>query len=244
MADAEDNDGPNYQVVLGVDVSLTNTGMAWLESPTGERQTHSIESPHRAGIEDSHLTYGDIPKGSVIPLGIRLDRLCSDVTIAVGDLWQPKPKLAVVESGFSGGKGPSATKLGMASAAVLIALTRMYVPTVLIPPKTRAKFATGNGGADKEAVLEAAVNQFGYETLQGEYPKPKGCSQEQWKLNYDRADALILAFIGAYLIGESFEIPGFYLYPEQEGAIEKLPPWQDTAASDIAIELEPGEEPF
>lgn len=240
-----EDDSTDYRVVLGVDVSLTNTGLAWLESPTGDCQTHCIPAPARAGADDMHRAYGDIAKGAPVPLGVRLDRLYSDVTVAAWDMWKPTPMLAIVESGFSGGQGPSAVKLGMASGVVITALTRLYIPTVMVPPKTRAKFATGSGNAHKEAVLQAACEQFGYVTAQdGQYPKPQGCSQAEWEKNYDMADALILAYIGAYLIGEGFEIPGAYLYPEQEEALDKLPPWQDHAASDINITLMPGEEPF
>lgn len=241
----EDSAGSSgYSVVIGVDVSLTGTGMAWLESPSGESLTHRIVSLPRAGADDSHRAVGVIPKGEVIPIGVRLDRLYSDVTIAVGDLWNPKPMLAVVESGFSGGQGPAATKLGMASGIVITALTRLYIPVVMVPPKRRAKFATGDGNADKEAVLKAAVEQFDYKTIQGVYPKPASMAQAVWALNYDRADALVLAVMGACLIGDSFEVPGLHIFPEQWEVIDAMDAWQAHGFSDVSIDLGDEEDPI
>jgi Holliday junction resolvasome RuvABC endonuclease subunit len=239
-----------YQVVLGMDPSLSGTGMAWLESPSGDSLTHRIEAPHRSPLDDSHRAVGEILKGSVVPLGVRLDRLCSAVTIAVGDLWSPWPKLCVMEQPFTNPKTPQAgIAVAQAQTAALIALTRLYIPVVLVPPKTRAKFATGNGNAGKPDVLTAAVDQFGFKPCTGyeedgteiltEDPvKPDDVTNALWIKNYDRADAYILAVIGAFLLGESFEIPGLDLYDEQYEAIEKLPSFEEM------LVIEDEEEPF
>lgn len=224
---------PGYQVVLGVDVSLTGTGLAWLESPSGDRLTARLSNPARATADDIHRAVGAIPKGSPVPLGVRLDRLCSHVTIAVGDNWSPLPKLAVIERPFSNPKTPGTNVLlGMAQAAVLIALTRMYIPVVFVPPKTRAKFATGNGNAGKPDVLTAAVEQFGYQGTHGQTEPTSDISKVKWSEHYDHADALILAVIGGHLLGEGFEIPELLLYDEQYEALAALPDLSDLMGAD------------
>lgn len=226
--------GMGYRVVLGVDVSLTGTGLAWLESPSGDRLTARIANPARAVADSSHRAVGEILKGAPVPLGVRLDRLCSDVTIAVADNWSPLPKLAVIERPFSNPKTPGTNELlGMAQGAVLIALTRLYIPTVFVPPKTRSKFATGNGNASKDEVLAAAVEQFGYSGTDGftHHPVGENITKARWAEHYDHADALILAVIGGYLLGEGFEIPDLQLYDEQYEALEKLPDLSELLAT-------------
>jgi hypothetical protein len=65
----------------------------------------------------------------------------------------------------------------------------MGIPYALVAPAQVKQFATGNGGADKFAMVEAARQRFG--DLAGWRP-----------LSPDEADALWLAAMGAQWLGE------------------------------------------
>ncbi|WP_062906490.1 hypothetical protein [Mycobacterium avium] len=60
------------------------------------------------------------------------------------------------------------------------------IPTAVIPPATRAKWATGKGNADKRTVLA---------TVRDWWPATRIA-------NHDQADALVLAAIGAFHAGD------------------------------------------
>ena len=62
--------------------------------------------------------------------------------------------------------------------------------TAIVPPKTRAKYATGNGGASKDAVFAAAIRRYKDVDFDGN----------------DAADALILAAMGADYLGHPLAI--------------------------------------
>lgn len=229
----------DYRVALGCDVSMAGTGLAWLESPTGDGSSLRIDNPARNPRDSTHRAVGTILKGAVVPLGVRLERLHSRTVIHLGDEWKPLPCLAVMERAFVNPKmAATAITLGQAQSAVLLALTHLYIPSVLVPPKTVKKFACGNGNATKDDVLRAAVEQFHFTATEGMIEKPDGMSQAEWSKFYDRADAWILAVIGGYLLGEAFEIPDLLLYDEQEEALEALPDLSELYITDDE------EEPF
>lgn len=129
------------RTVLGVDPSLSSTGVAlWREGGTFSTWCLTT-SP-----------------GDALPA--RLAELAADVVaVAEGAL---RPAVAVVERGFSGGKGPSAWLNGCAAGALIAALEGAGIRCVLVPPKVRAKLATGKGTADKLDVLDAARLRLGY----------------------------------------------------------------------------------
>jgi Holliday junction resolvasome RuvABC endonuclease subunit len=58
------------------------------------------------------------------------------------------------------GRGVSLGELG---GAVRVGLADVGIPFVVVPPKSRAKYATGRGDADKYEVLAAAIRRLGYQ---------------------------------------------------------------------------------
>jgi crossover junction endodeoxyribonuclease RuvC len=120
-----------YPKFMGLDLSLTSTGV----SVNGE--TFSIK-PKIRGVE------------RLIEISDRI------VSQAVGS-----GCIAVVIEGYSfGSKFSRAHSLGELGGVVKVALHRLGLPIVEVPPKCRAKFATGNGNANKDDVLNALKEQF------------------------------------------------------------------------------------
>lgn len=68
-------------------------------------------------------------------------------------------------------------------------LTAAGVPVLPVPPSCRAKYATGKGNAGKDEVLLAASRRYPHAPIVGN----------------DDADAVVLAAIGARLLGEPIE---------------------------------------
>lgn len=98
--------------------------------------------------------------------------------------YPPVPHLAVYEGPALGGPGVVG-KLTSASlrAVVLLRLFELDVPAVLVEPGALKRYATGNGNASKEAMIEAA------EEL-GAHPR-----------NDDEADAFLLRHLGRAAYG-------------------------------------------
>lgn len=148
--------------VVGIDPSITSTGVAVWPS-VGQPETWVL---------------GTVAGDS---LPSRLHELATDLREVLSEY---EPILAVIERGFSGGKGPSAWINGTAAGALIEALEDLGIPVVIVPPKVRAKLATGSGSADKIDVLDAARSRLGYVGKQ-----------------FDEVDALWLALAGAMLLG-------------------------------------------
>lgn len=120
-----------YPKLMGLDLSLTSTGV----SVNGE--TFSIK-PKTRGIE-------------------RLVEI-SDRLINLAESAQP---IAVIIEGYSfGSKFSRAHSLGELGGVVKVALHKSGFSIVEVPPKCRAKFATGNGNANKDQVMAALKEKF------------------------------------------------------------------------------------
>jgi Holliday junction resolvasome RuvABC endonuclease subunit len=129
-------------LVIGVDPSITSTGVAIVDD-NGWRCWHISTDPRFSEVE-------------------RLSELATDLREIVRQELE-RPALAIVERGFSGGKGPTAWVNGASAGALIAALTQMCgVATLLVAPKVRAKLATGKGNADKIDVRDAAIARLGY----------------------------------------------------------------------------------
>jgi Holliday junction resolvasome RuvABC endonuclease subunit len=105
--------------VIGLDLSLTNTGIA--------RHDGTLEKPK-------------YPKG--VDGDRRLLHLKTSVKLAATGA-----RLAVLEGYVT--RSPAASSLGMVHGVVRVALMGMSVPYTVIPPATLKKFATGSGAATK-----------------------------------------------------------------------------------------------
>jgi len=180
-------------VVLGIDASVRSTGLSFLEAPSGDSLSLTLE-PTGTGLQE------------------RMASIKNGLYRALRDEWDPLPMLAVMERGFSApikgaNSGPSATKLGMVQGVILSALDELQIPCFVLSPKTVKKFATGNGNATKDQVLEAAMQQLGLES--------SGPLKKDLLKDYDRADSLWLAHIGGLTI-DGFDSGTEYEYEQLE----------------------------
>jgi crossover junction endodeoxyribonuclease RuvC len=164
--------------VLGIDPSLTSTGVALI---TSDRQitTHRVESaPPKRGRA------GKTPP----TLLERRERIRSIVDRAANLVlpWQAPVDLAVIEGPSYGSVGAGTWERGWLWGALVDRLALAEVPVAVVPPTVRAKWATGSGSAGKSPV---AVH------LSRMWPElDAGISDDEW-------DAVCLASIGAQHLG-------------------------------------------
>ncbi|MFJ5675015.1 hypothetical protein [Streptomyces sp. NPDC093097] len=158
---------PRYRVA-GLDISLTGTGIATLGGTTRV----PTRGRRRDSIADRHA---------------RLAYITTRVMDEVGTV-----DLACVE-------GPSHASMGQAGHhdlsglwwRVVGALVDREIPVAVIPPTSRAKYATGKGNSRKAVVLDAARRRYG-----AILPSD------------DEADALILRAMGLHHLGQPLaEVP-------------------------------------
>lgn len=123
--------------VLGLDLSITATGVAWADG--------------------SWSTIGPNAK-----LGDKRLRVIVDhVERAIFDLPGAAPDLVVIEGPVV--RSSAAVVIGMVHGAVRLYLLDNRIPYALVPPATLKKFATGKGNADKTAMAMAAYKRAGVE---------------------------------------------------------------------------------
>ncbi|WP_300345176.1 hypothetical protein [Nesterenkonia sp.] len=166
--------------VLGVDWSLTATGLAWLNLDDGAVDTCTIR------------TWPD--DGTVEGIARRITHIADRIE-AWADLHADD--LVVIEGPVT--HAPSAHRSKMLGGwwAVAARLAPLVDdPVMVVPPKTRAKYATGRGGADKSEVLAA---------VRANYPRFSIADDNQ-------ADAVVLAAIGARSLGHPIDdLPASHL---------------------------------
>jgi Holliday junction resolvasome RuvABC endonuclease subunit len=119
--------------VIGLDLSLTATGIAYADGTTTTVKTRLADG----------------------------DRRLLHITAAVADALDPDTMLAVIEDLPTHAKSAGIT--GMVHGAVRAALLEHEVPYVLIPPATLKAYATGKGNGDKTAMAMAAFKRAGVE---------------------------------------------------------------------------------
>jgi len=151
----------DYPKMMGLDLSLTSTGV----SING--QTFSIKSKLR-GVE--RLT--EIS-----------DRIVNSALAA--------ESIAVVVEGYSfGSRFSRAHSLGELGGVVKVALHKAGFEIVEVPPKCRAKFATGNGNSNKADVLASLQKQFPMRFMDG--------------YSHDECDAWVLEQMAYAKLNESW----------------------------------------
>lgn len=152
--------------VLGLDLSLTSTGLAYVEGGT------LIEVANIKSKGNRDATKSDVAS--------RLRGIAADVLD-----YSFSADLVVIEApSFNSKFGLQHERAGL-WWMVVEGLDSKGYPMVFVAPKQRAKYATGNGNAGKQEVFAAAVNRYGASVT-----------------NDDIADAVILAAMGARLVGE------------------------------------------
>lgn len=163
--------------IIGLDLSLTSTGVA-----VGDTQ-YTINSKY-TGVE-------------------RLADICSAVELALPPRGFGDP--AVLIEGYSfGSRNSQAHSIGELGGAVKVLLYQKRVPCVIVPPTSRAKFATGRGNASKSEVVSAVSARTGI-VWEG-----KGAD--------DKCDAWLLQEIGLWY----FERPRFEWPASHIAGLEKI----------------------
>jgi len=158
--------------VVGIDPSLTSTGMAIVDVHTGTSYTAAVTS---SGKKTDTLT---MQSERIRDL---TDRICDYVRAA-------NPALVVIESAtFSTRSDTSAHRRAGLWWAVVNELIADSVPVVMLSPGEVKKFATGKGNAGKDAMVARAATTWGEDTL-------------GTNIN-DIADALFLATAGSFGLG-------------------------------------------
>ncbi len=162
--------------MVGVDLSLTSTGLA----------------DNRGRAQRVRTKACDGVPATVRRLATISREVHSFATMTAGEDGVDGPRyaadpadLVVIEGpSFASTSGQQHTRGGL-WWSVVDALHWADLPILVIPPTTRAMYATGRGNAGKDEVLAAAIKR---------YPK--------WDITgNDIADATILAAIGARLLG-------------------------------------------
>lgn len=120
--------------VLGLDLSMTATGIAF---PDGRTLTVATNAKHKDA---------------------RLGVIRDAVTMALTGV-----DLVVMEEAPPGLKGPAIKAIHMVQGAVRVALLDMGVPYAVVNPSTLKAYATGKKGADKTAMAMAAFKRAALE---------------------------------------------------------------------------------
>lgn len=160
--------------VIGIDVSLTSTGIASIRR--GEVATPVVDTivskGHRGdSLDDRTMRLAQIREGVVDWI--------------YGGAMKVPALLTVIEAPVSVRHPGGSTWDRAGLWWQIVGTARHYGPVVTVSPTTRAKWATGNGRADKAAVA-AAMTRY--------------APQVQLD-NSDEADALALAYMGAQHLG-------------------------------------------
>jgi crossover junction endodeoxyribonuclease RuvC len=155
--------------VLGIDPSLSSTGLAVIHHGS---DTVAVDHISTTGHRDATITD-------------RVERI-TRITKGVAEWLTPHyVQLAVIEGPSLGSRGGSPWDRAGLWWAIVEHTLAAGIPLAIAAPSTRAKWATGSGGADKVAVAAA---------MQRRYPDVE-------LGNSDEADALALATMGAQHLG-------------------------------------------
>ncbi|HEX2905049.1 MAG TPA: hypothetical protein VHO01_16465 [Jatrophihabitans sp.] len=167
--------------VIGLDLSLTATGVAMVDLTDGEIFTWRLKTTGRKGATATETALRI--SGMVRDIG----EWISDQTTAPIQQW--RDWLAVIESPSFGSKGGAAHERGGLWWGVAGTLADMAVPIATVAPTSRALYATGNGRADKKEVIAA---------VRGRHPEVDIPDDNV-------ADALTLAAMGARHLGKPID---------------------------------------
>ena len=146
--------------ILGLDLSLTSTGVC-----IGDDECVAYHS-------DSEDT----------------QRLTDIRNYVLGTCLEENIKCVIME-GYSYGSRSRAHALGELGGVMKVAFDEAWIPFVIVPPTSRAKFATGRGNAGKAEVISAVSFK----------------TNRSWsgKGIEDRIDAWVLREMGLQRLGES-----------------------------------------
>lgn len=159
--------------VLGIDPSLTSTGVAIVADGRVESVAR-ISCPKPTGPGAEH---------------VRLAAILADVLRIVGRPGDLRVDAVGIEGpSFSSRGGSSHERAGL-WWLITQTLWTWRVPYYVVTPSQRMIYATGSGQADKDRVIAAVVRRYLEVEVTGN----------------DEADGLIIAAIGARMLGEPVE---------------------------------------
>lgn len=164
-------------IIIGLDLSLTSTGVATIDTTTGLATVARVTSK---GSKDATLT----------DRAERLEKLDLAIWKHVTDAHENgiDPPLIVIEQpAFSRQTGHMHDRSGL--WWLVVARIARWYDISEVTPTARAKYGTGKGNAGKDAVLAAVVRRYADVEVTGN----------------DEADALILAAMGARHLGHPIE---------------------------------------
>jgi crossover junction endodeoxyribonuclease RuvC len=148
-----------YGRIVGLDLSWNATGWAARDGSSGKIQFGALPAVGGSDVE-------------------RLD------TVLNGVLGLVDGSTLVILEDFAFARGNVAHQLGGLGYLVRHALWRAQIPFILVGPKQRSKFCTGNGNAKKDLILKYVEKHFGVDTD-----------------DHNAGDACVLNFIGQSLLG-------------------------------------------
>ncbi len=129
--------------VLGLDLSLTSTGIARIEN--GSIDVGVLKSANQGPAVTDQRT-----------------RLCG-ITKAIWNFMGTTthaPDMVVIEGPSYGSKGAGTWDRAGLWWLVIDGLVSNGIPVAIAPPSCRARYATGKGNADKDLVLAETVRRF------------------------------------------------------------------------------------
>ncbi|MDQ2628403.1 MAG: hypothetical protein M3Y90_15595 [Actinomycetota bacterium] len=172
-------------VVAGIDPSLTNCGIAILANGQ-PRYLDAIGHPGKDGASYDNRSDRIVSQARTIIRAVLEDYDAPDDQTIRRHI-----DLAVIEGpAYAHANAYTHDGAGL-WWGLYSALRAKRIPTVVIAPKTRARWAIGNGNAGKKDVLAAVRTWWPNHTIR----------------NHDIADALVLAAIGAHRAGDPMPFP-------------------------------------
>lgn len=167
-------------VVIGIDSSLTITGCARVDlgvGAAGQIEALRWETWRARTVEDG---------GTVLGMRRRIRMMLREILALVPD----SVTLSVVEGPAIGAKHAALADERAGLRWMLIDQLLARGPVAIVPPKTRALLATGNGNADKRAVLAAIRDAVPAAHVP----------------DHNVADGVALALAGAHALGMPWEL--------------------------------------
>lgn len=168
-------------LIIGIDPSLTSTGIVVLRGNKVELAVTTKNKPALGTIDRVRLIYERI---------VDIQENLSD-----GEKWQA-PDLIVIEGFSYGSKGRSVFDIAYLGWRIREELEWLKeqdnIPWLEVPPSQLKKFATGQGNANKEIILQQVYKRWGVEFSDN-----------------NQADAYVLAQIGRAYLGGMDDLAAF-----------------------------------
>jgi crossover junction endodeoxyribonuclease RuvC len=169
-------------IIVGLDLSLTSSGVAIINTGTGSIVVDRVRS--KAPATDRHPKTGKSLPATLQQRTDRLNSLARQITSAA-----ELADLVVVEApAFASKTGHMHDRSGL-WWLVVNGLDVLGCTVAEVTTGGRMKYATGKGNASKDTVLAAAIRRYPEVEITGN----------------DEADALIIAAMGARYLGHPIE---------------------------------------